>query len=120
MVKNPPANTGSASSIPGSGRSPGEGNGNPLQYSCLQNPMDRVDYSLWGHKESDAAEQSGHIVVHISFRYKNTSESRRIYCIHFIFIFSMCLSIYVYILLHVDIQVTQIINVSFCDSKLLL
>ena len=44
MVKNPPANAGDASdmdSIPGSGRSPGEGNGYPLQYSCLENPMDR-------------------------------------------------------------------------------
>ena len=44
MVKNPPANAGDArdeGSIPGSGRSPGGGNGNPLQYSCLENPMDR-------------------------------------------------------------------------------
>ena len=41
MVKNPPANAGDMGSIPGSGRSPGEGNGNPLQPSCLGNPMDR-------------------------------------------------------------------------------
>ena len=41
MAKNPPANVGDMSSIPGSGRSPGEGNGNPLQDSCLGNPMDR-------------------------------------------------------------------------------
>ena len=44
MVKNPPPKTGDvrdAGSIPRSGRSPGEGQGNPLQYSCLQNPMDR-------------------------------------------------------------------------------
>ena len=41
VVKNPPANAGDLSLIPGSGRSPGEGNGNPLQYSCLENPMDR-------------------------------------------------------------------------------
>ena len=41
MVKNPPANAGDASSIPGFGRSSGEGNGNPLQYSCLENPIDR-------------------------------------------------------------------------------
>ena len=34
-------NAGDLGSIPGSGRSPGEGNGNPLQYSCLENPMDR-------------------------------------------------------------------------------
>ena len=41
LVKNPPANAGDLGLIPGSGRSPGEGNGNPLQYSCLKNPMDR-------------------------------------------------------------------------------
>ena len=41
VVKNLPSNAGDAGSIPGSGRSPGEGNGNPLQYSCLGNPMDR-------------------------------------------------------------------------------
>ena len=40
-VKNLPANVGDASSIPGAGRLPGEGNGNPLQYFCLGNPMDR-------------------------------------------------------------------------------
>ena len=40
MVKNPPANAGDTSSIPGSGRSPGEENGNPLQYSCLESSMD--------------------------------------------------------------------------------
>ena len=41
VVKNPPANAGDLGLIPGSGRSPGEGNGNPLQYSCLENPMDQ-------------------------------------------------------------------------------
>ena len=41
LVKNPPANAGEVGSIPGFGRSPGEGNGNPLQYSCLENPVDR-------------------------------------------------------------------------------
>jgi len=44
VVKNPPANAGDSrnmGSIPGSGRSPGAGNGNPLQCSCLENPMDR-------------------------------------------------------------------------------
>ena len=44
MVKNPPANAGDVrhmDSIPGSGRSPGEGNGNSLHYSCLENPIDR-------------------------------------------------------------------------------
>ena len=44
MVKNAPASAGDirdTDSIPGSGRSPGGGHGNPLQYSCLENPMDR-------------------------------------------------------------------------------
>ena len=41
VVKNWPANAGDTGSIPGPGRSPGEGNGNPLRYSCLGNPMDR-------------------------------------------------------------------------------
>ena len=41
MVNYPPANAGDAGSIPQLGRSPGGGNGNPLQYSCLENPMDR-------------------------------------------------------------------------------
>ena len=41
MVKGPPANAGDKGLIPGLGRSPGEGNGNSLQYSCLENPMDR-------------------------------------------------------------------------------
>ena len=41
VVKNLPANTGGIGLILGSGRSPGEGNGNPLQYPCLGNPMDR-------------------------------------------------------------------------------
>ena len=40
VVKNPPANAGNTGSIPGSGRFPGEGHGNPLQYSCMGNPMD--------------------------------------------------------------------------------
>ena len=56
LVKNPPANAGDvrdAVSIPGSGRSPGEGNGNPIQYSCLENPLDRgvEGCSLQGCKE---------------------------------------------------------------------
>ena len=41
MVKKPLANARGKGLIPGSGSSPGEGNGNPLQYSCLENPMDR-------------------------------------------------------------------------------
>ena len=49
VVKNPPASAGDVrdmGSIPGLGRSPGEGNGNPLQYSCLENTMDRGVHRL--------------------------------------------------------------------------
>jgi len=46
VVKNPPASAGDADSITGLGRSPGEGNDNPLPYSCLENPMDRGAW--WG------------------------------------------------------------------------
>ena len=52
MVKNPLANAGDArdtGSIPGSGRSPGEGNGTPLQYSCLESPMDRGAWQATVH-----------------------------------------------------------------------
>ena len=42
VLKNLPPNAGDIGSVPGSGRSPGDGNGNPLQYSCLENPMDRA------------------------------------------------------------------------------
>ena len=61
VVKNPPENAGDirdTGSTPGLGRSPGGGHGNPLQYSCLENP---VDIGAWwatvqGHKESDTTE----------------------------------------------------------------
>ena len=56
MVRNPPAKVEDVSSIPGSGRSPGEGNGNSLQHSCLGNPLDRGTWLVTVHgvtKESD-------------------------------------------------------------------
>ena len=58
LVKNPPANAGDMGSIPGSGRSPGKGNGNPLLYSCLRISWQRslVGYNPWGCKESDTTE----------------------------------------------------------------
>ena len=62
MVKNPPASAGDLrdmGSIPGLGRSPGEGNGNPFQYSCLENSRGQRSlegYSLWGHTESNITE----------------------------------------------------------------
>ena len=60
VEKNLPADagdTGDASSIPGSGRFPGGGHGNPLQYSCLENPMDRGD---WGGLQSIGSPSVGH------------------------------------------------------------
>ena len=61
-VKNLPANAGDVSLIPGLGISPGEGNGYPLQYSCLENSMERgvwwATYSpVWGSKELDKTER---------------------------------------------------------------
>ena len=56
MVKSPSANVGEVGSIAGSGRSPGEGNGNSLQHSCLRKPMDRGAWWATFHgvaKESD-------------------------------------------------------------------
>jgi len=49
VVKNPPSNVGNRDWTPGSRRSPGEGNGNPLQYSCLENPMDRGAWQVTVH-----------------------------------------------------------------------
>ena len=56
-------NTGDSVSIPGSGRSPGEGNGNPLQYSCLENSMDRGAWLgiVHGVTESDTTKHLTHI-----------------------------------------------------------
>ena len=48
-VKNAPANAGGTGLIPESGRSPGGGNGSPLQYSCLENPMDRGAWQATVH-----------------------------------------------------------------------
>ena len=51
-------NAGDPGSVPGLGRSPGEGNGNPLQYSCLGNPMDGgAWWAIWGCTEMDTTEQ---------------------------------------------------------------
>ena len=69
-VKNLPANTGEragSSSISGSGRSPGRGNGNPLQCCCLENSMDRGAWRATVHgvvKESDTTEQPEHTAQH--------------------------------------------------------
>ena len=50
VVKNPSANAGEVGSVPGLGRSSGGGNGNPLKYSCLGNPMDRGAWHATVHR----------------------------------------------------------------------
>ena len=72
VVKNPPAKAGDSrdlGSIPGLGRSPGGGHGNPLQYCCLENPHGQrslMGYSPWGRKGSDTIEATArtHCSVH--------------------------------------------------------
>ena len=62
--------TGDMGCIPGLGRSPGGGHGNPLQYSCRENPMERslVGSGSWGHKESDTTEVTEplYVCIHTS------------------------------------------------------
>ena len=73
MVKNLPGNAGDTRDmglIPGLGRSPGEGNGYPLQDSCLENPMDRGAWRATVHgvtKESDTTE---HYIYHLGKEYR--------------------------------------------------
>ena len=74
--KAPIYNVGGPGLSPGLGRSPGEGNGNPLQYYCLENPMDRGAWQaavygvaksrIWGHKEPDTTERLHFISLHFT------------------------------------------------------
>ena len=77
MVKSPPDNAGEAgdaSSISGSGRTLGEGNGNPLQFSCVENPMDRAwQASPWGHKELDMTKR---LSTHACKKKKRSQDGR--------------------------------------------
>ena len=91
MAVNPPTNAGDgreAGSIPGSGRLPGEGNGNPLQYSCLENP---VDSEVWwamvhGVAESDMTEDLCPIQKIIISQLNNMFYALLPLTLHFIFI----------------------------------
>ena len=74
-------NSGDLSLIPGSGRSPGEGSGDPFQYSCLENPVDG-GYSPWGCKESHMTElvstvqqHESAILIHIPLSFAFPSHS---------------------------------------------
>ena len=84
MAKNPPANTGDTRdevSLPGLGRSPGEGHCNPLQYSCLENPMERGIWRAAVHevtKESGMTEQlnKNKIYSNCHFKIKQNNEQK--------------------------------------------
>ena len=60
MVKNLPASTGDAGSVPGLGRSPGEGNGNPLQNPCLENAIYRGGWWAIAHGVAKESDTTGH------------------------------------------------------------
>ena len=80
--KEPTCNAGDAGLIPGLGGSPGEENGHPLQYSCLENPhgwRSLVGYSLQDHKESDMIEQLLEASVRHSARGKGHEEGGSTY-----------------------------------------
>ena len=62
--KNPPANAGNMGLIPGSGRSPGGGHGNTLQYSCLENPKDREAWQVTVHRVSKSGTRLKQLFLH--------------------------------------------------------
>ena len=89
VVKNPPANARDIRDmglIPGSGRSPGAGNGNPLQYSCLENPMDR---GAWRAAVYGVAQSQTLATTHALMSCKNSLYvcTQDLYQIHFANIF---------------------------------
>ena len=77
MVKNPSANAGDArdaGSIPGSGKCPGGGRGNPLQYSCLENPMNR---GAWWATVHGVAKSQARLSTHKKEKNNNNWEKQR-------------------------------------------
>ena len=76
VVKNPLANAGDVrdlDSIPGSGKSPGEGHGNPLQYSCLENPMDRGAWRATVHRVTKSGARLKRLSMHACIITNRTS-----------------------------------------------
>ena len=76
VIKNLPANAGDIRDIaliPGSGRSPGEGHGNPLQYSCLENPMDRGAWWATGHRVAQSRTWLKQFTMHACQRCQKTT-----------------------------------------------
>ena len=81
MVRTLPANAGDVGSIPESGRSPGEGHGNPLQYSCLENPMDRGACWAAVHRVAKSRKRLERLIMHacISGQYLSFVTHNRYY-----------------------------------------
>ena len=81
-VQNPPASAGVTGLIPGSGRSPGESHGNPLQYSCLENPMERGAWQVTVHSVSKRWTQLKQLRTHtfILLVIKSLYCHRYVYC----------------------------------------
>ena len=80
VVKNPPASAGDLrdlSSIPRSGRAPGGGHGNPLQYSCLENPIDKEAWwaTVHGVTQSQTTEVTGRACIMTCITHYNTAQS---------------------------------------------
>jgi len=77
VIKNPPANAEDGGLSPGSARSPGEGDGNPLQYSCLENPIDR---GAWWATIHEVTKESGYDSVTKQQVVKETEMEMEIAC----------------------------------------
>ena len=74
VVKNPPANARDTGLIPGSGKSPGGGHGNPLQCSCLENPMDRGSWRTSAHGVAECHTCLRRFSMHTRCRHRCTGE----------------------------------------------
>ena len=111
--KQPPDNAGHMCSTPGSGRSPGEGNDNPLQYSCPENPMDRGAQwaTVHGVKESDMTVTKTTMMTYIDYIFKNSILDVLGYITLLKFIFLALLSPF-----NMAIRVFKIVNIAcICD-----
>ena len=79
MVKNPPANGRDMGSIPGSERTPGGGRGNPLQFSCLENPMDRDAWWATVHRVAKSQTRLKRLSTHAHTHSVRRSQSTIVY-----------------------------------------
>ena len=92
VVKNSPASVGDTGFITGLGRSRGGGNGNPLQYFCLENPMDRGAWRATGHGVAKESDMTEHLSTNIHAHYLN-----KIVIVNRIFHMHACVCIFLYI-----------------------